>query len=148
MSPTDYMLYYRRATANLSIQRTLQALSDFQRVLELTNTPPPATHLQIARLLAKNGDYIGARSSAKLYTEVATSEIAKRDAQDVLFRVGEAEVAWNKAEKARKAGLWTACVEAATMALTTSSHATEIRGTRAECGIAGGDIELGVSDLT
>jgi DnaJ family protein C protein 3 len=148
ISPDDYMLYYRRGMAHLSLQRHPQALSDFQTVLQLTKTPPPAAHLQIARLLAKNGDYVGARSSARTYTTLAASQIAERDAQDLLFRVGEAEVAWTKAERARKAGLWTACIEAATLALTTSSHAAEIRGTRAECGIAGGDIELGVSDLT
>lgn len=148
LSPTDYMLYYRRATAHLSLQRHPQALADFQKVLELTQTPPPAVHLQIARLLARNGDFAHARSSVKIYVTMAASEIANRDSQDLLFRVGEAEVAWTKAERARKAGLWTSCVEAATLALTTASHAPDIRGTRAECGIAGGDIELGVSDLT
>jgi DnaJ family protein C protein 3 len=142
------MLHYRRGTAHMSLQRHSQALADFHKVLNLTTQPPPATHLQIARLHTKGGAYEHARAAARTYSGIAGSEIAKRDAQDVLRRIAEAEAAWKKAEMARKAGLWTACVEAATTALTVSSHASEIRGTRAECGIAGGDIELGVSDLT
>jgi DnaJ family protein C protein 3 len=142
------MLYYKRGTAHLSLQRHPQALADFQRVLELSAAPPPATHLHIARLFAKAGDFADARSSVRAYTALASAGTGDRDAQELLVRLTDAEAAWAQAERARKAGLWTACVEAANTALSVSSHSPEIRGTRAECGIAGGNIELGVSDLS
>jgi DnaJ family protein C protein 3 len=148
LSPIDYSLYYKRGTANLSLQRYPQALADFQRVLQLNPAAPSMTHLHIARVYMKAGDFAAARASLREYSTLAGTGAGARDAQDLLLAVGEAEAAWTKAERARKAGLWTACVESANAALATASHSPEIRGTRAECGIAGGNIELGVSDLS
>lgn len=116
-------------------------------MLTLTTAPPPAVHLQIARIHAKDGQLALARAAARTYSASSPGAAGDADANDLLFRVGEAEVAAKKAERARRAGLWTACVEAATLALQVASHSSEIRGTRAECGIAGGDMELGVGDL-
>lgn len=147
-SPADYLLYYKRATAYLSLQRHPLALQDFQHVLELTNTPPPAVHLQIARIYAKSGQFAAARSAARTYTAVAGGGgSSAKDANDLLFQISEAEMAWKKAEGAKRAGLWTACVEAASLALQVATHSPEVRETRAECGVAGGDIELAVGDL-
>lgn len=144
LAPTEYILYYKRATAYLSTQRNAQALADFQQVLTLTPSPPPAVHLQIARIHAKDGHFASARASLKTYSPSG----ADKDARSLLAHIAEAETAWKSAERARKAGLWTSCVESASMALQVASFSTEVRGTRAECGIAGGDVELGIGDLT
>jgi DnaJ homolog subfamily C member 3 len=138
------LLYYKRATAYLSLQRNPLALSDFEQVIALTPTPPPAVHLQIARLHAKDGHFTTARASLRTYSPNGTD----REATSLLAQISEAELAWKNAERARKAGLWTSCVDSASMALQVASHSTDVRGTRAECGISGGDMELGIGDLT
>ena len=65
-----------------------------------------------------------------------------------MFAVSEGEVATKKAANAAKAGKWDACVEAATAALQTASYSFTLRQQRADCALAGGDLEQAVADLT
>ena len=65
-----------------------------------------------------------------------------------MFAVSEGEVATKKAVNAQKAGKWDACVEAATAALQTASYSFTLRQQRADCALAGGDLEQAVADLT
>jgi len=65
-----------------------------------------------------------------------------------MFAVSEGEVATKRAAAAQKAGEWDACVEAATAALQTASYSFTLRQQRADCALAGGDLEQAVADLT
>ncbi len=65
-----------------------------------------------------------------------------------MFAVSEGEVATKKAANAEKAGKWDACVEAATTALQIASYSFTLRQQRADCALAGGDLEQAVADLT
>ena len=65
-----------------------------------------------------------------------------------MFAISEGEVATKKAATAQKAGKWDACVEAATAALQTASYSFTLRQQRADCALAGGDLEQAVADLT
>lgn len=65
-----------------------------------------------------------------------------------MFAVSEGEVATKKAATAQNAGQWDACVEATTAAIQTASYSFTLRRQRADCALAGGDLEQAVADLT
>ena len=145
MAPNDYVLYYKRATAYLSINRHPQALEDFDKVLELTSHSFDKAYLMKARIYAKEGQFTEAREAIKKYNTKVKDDPAVRE---ILFGVSEAEMASKKAYQAMRAKLWTACVEASTTALQTASHSVDLRQQRANCAIAAGDIESAVGDMT
>ncbi|KAJ7828387.1 hypothetical protein B0H14DRAFT_3088234 [Mycena olivaceomarginata] len=62
-SPADYLLFYKRATAYLSLGRHGSALDDFAHVLTLT--PLPSAYLMQARIHTKDGDFALARAALK-----------------------------------------------------------------------------------
>ncbi|KAF9254127.1 hypothetical protein L218DRAFT_886991, partial [Marasmius fiardii PR-910] len=62
-SPTDYLLYYKRATAYLSLSRHSLALDDFDKVLQLTSNTFDNAFLMKARILLKEGDYTSAQNT-------------------------------------------------------------------------------------
>lgn len=143
-SPADYLLYYKRATAYYSLSRHQAALSDFDKVLELTSDSFDKAYLMKARILAKDGRWTEAREAIKKY--MAKNKDA--DSQEVLYSISEGEMSAKKAGQAMKAKLWNACVEAASTALLTASHSAELRQQRADCSLAAGDIEAAIGDLT
>ncbi|KAL6298802.1 hypothetical protein BKA93DRAFT_809515 [Sparassis latifolia] len=144
LSPVDYLLYYKRATAYYSLSRHPAALADFDQVLSLTSNAFDNAYLMKARIYAEDGNFAQARDSIKKYT----AKVKDTSAQEVLFSISEAELAAKKAGQAMRAKLWTACVEAASTALQTASHSIELRQQRADCAVAAGDIEGAVGDLT
>ena len=97
-----------------------------------------------ARILAKEGRWTEAREAIKKY--MAKNKDA--DSQEVLYSISEGEMSAKKAGQALKAKLWNACVEAASTALLTASHSTELRQQRADCSLAAGDVEAAIGDLT
>ncbi|KAF7333023.1 hypothetical protein MVEN_02408600 [Mycena venus] len=135
-SPADYLLFYKRATAYLSLGRHAAALDDFAHVLTLT--PLPSAHLMQARIHTKDGDFALARAALKQYAG-GEKELAERDA--LLADIADAEAASKQAAQERAALLWTACGESATRALRTSTHSTSVRSLRVECALGAGDIE-------
>ncbi|KAI0915510.1 hypothetical protein AcV5_003709 [Taiwanofungus camphoratus] len=143
-SPADYLLYYKRATAYYSLSRHPAALADFDKVLSLTGGSFDKAHLMKARIHARDGAFPAARDAIKKYTAKVRDEAA----QEVLFGISEGELAARKTGQAMRAGLWTACVEAASTALATASHSAELRQQRADCALAAGDVEGAVGDLT
>lgn len=145
-SPTDYVLYYKRATAYLSLNKHPSALQDFEKVLELTSGSFDKAHLMKARIHSKDGNWAEAKESLKSYK--SNSKGADPSAEELTSQITEGEAAHKKATKAARAKLWTACEEAASTALSVASHSIEIRQQRAECSLAAGDIEMAVGDLT
>ncbi|KAH7888252.1 hypothetical protein F5I97DRAFT_1866872 [Phlebopus sp. FC_14] len=133
LSPKDYLLLYKRATAYLSASRHASALDDFSKVLDLTSGEFDKAYMMMAKIHTKDGDWARAKSTLDTYC---------------LQNIKDAQAAARKASNARKAQLWTVCSEAATQALRVASHSAEIRQTRAECSLAGGDPQGAVVDLS
>ena len=66
-SPADYLLYYKRATAYLSLSRHAPALEDFEHVLVLTHGTFPNALLMKAKIHLKDGSFALARQTLKSY---------------------------------------------------------------------------------
>lgn len=145
LSPTDASLYYKRATAQFSLNRYANALTDFDQVLNLTSDSFDRAHLMKAKVHAKEGRWADARDSLRKFSAKVKND---NDAMALLLDVSDGEAAAKKVVQAAKAKLWTACEEAATEALRTASHSVTIRQQRAYCAIAAGDFEQAVGDLT
>lgn len=144
-APTDYLLYYKRATAYYSLGRHPAALADFDQVLALTNDTFDKANLMKARIYAKEGKFTEARDALRKYS---TKVKGDQGSQEVMMSITEGELATKKVAQAIRAKLWSACVEAASMALSTASHSVKLRQQRADCSMAAGDIESAVADLS
>ncbi|TFK53273.1 hypothetical protein OE88DRAFT_1625989 [Heliocybe sulcata] len=144
-SPLDYLLYYRRATASLSLSRHPQALSDLDKVLELTNNSFDKAHLVKARIHAMTAQWTDARASLGQYTKGKKDDT---EATELMMSVNEGETAEKKAKQARQAGLWTLCEQESSVALRTASHSVDLRQLRVDCSLQAGDVESAVGDLT
>lgn len=145
MSPADYLLYYKRGTAYFSLGRHPAALSDFDRVLSLTSDSFDNAYLMKARIHAMDGRFPAARDAIKRFSSRVKSDPSLHE---ILMSVTEGEIAAKKANQAKRARLWTACVEAASTALAVASYSTELRQLRIDCALASTDIESAVGDLT
>ncbi|KAJ7683899.1 hypothetical protein B0H17DRAFT_985666 [Mycena rosella] len=149
-SPADYLLFYKRATAYLSLGRHAAALDDAAAVLALT--PLPAAHLMRARILAKDGDFGGARAALAHYSPSSSSHSSSgekaNEKDELLSEVTDAEAAAAQATRERAAQLWTACGESATRALRVATHSVSIRSLRVECALGAGDVEGAVGDMS
>ena len=145
-SPTDYVLYYKRATAYYSLSKHHSALQDFDKVLDLTNFTFDKALLMKGRIHAKEGDWNNAKDMLKRYKARASGKDAT-EAGDLVFEVSEGETAAKKAKQSRKAGLYQACVEAATDALKTATHSVQLRQLRADCALEAGDVQQAVGDM-
>ncbi|KAF8997995.1 hypothetical protein BDQ17DRAFT_830360 [Cyathus striatus] len=144
-SPTDYLLYYKRATALHSLQRHSAALEDYDKVLSLTSQTFDSAHLSKARIHLKEGYFPASRTSLARYIKAKGRDA---DAVELEKDLDVGEKAREQAEKERRAELWSACVESSTRALGVASFSVEIRAWRVECSFASGDLEGSVGDLT
>ncbi|KAJ8516418.1 hypothetical protein ONZ45_g6293 [Pleurotus djamor] len=144
-SPADYLLFYKRATALLSMNRHSSALDDFDKVLSLTSNTFDNAHLMKARIHTKDGHFSEARESLNLFTSKNKNDAA---ASELLNDINFGEQAAKKTAQAKKAQLWTACTESATEALRVASHSIALRQQRAECALAVGDLEGATGDMT
>ncbi|KZV83081.1 TPR-like protein, partial [Exidia glandulosa HHB12029] len=148
LSPGQYLLYYKRATAYFSANRHSNALEDFDTVISLTNESGATfdkAFLMKGKIFAREGNWNDARDALKSYT---TKVKADRTAGDLLFGISEGEVASKKAVAAQSASDWPQCVEQATAALHTATHSVTLRQMRADCALAAGDVEQAAADLT
>ncbi|KAH7886607.1 hypothetical protein F5I97DRAFT_1019022 [Phlebopus sp. FC_14] len=145
LSPGDYLLFYKRATAYLSASRHASALGDFNKVLELTSGGFDRAYLMMAKIYTKDGHWTRAKSALDTYAAKVPGDAV---VGELMLDIKDGQAAARKANNARKAQLWTVCSEAATQALRVASHSAEIRQTRAECSLAGGDAQGAVVDLS
>ncbi|KAI9566716.1 hypothetical protein HD554DRAFT_2114540 [Boletus coccyginus] len=144
LSPGDYLLLYKRATAYFSLSRHSSALDDFSKVLELTSGEFDKAIMMMAKIYTKDGDFAQAKSTLDTYASKVPGSPA---VDELMVDIREAQAAAKKASNAKRAQLWTVCSEAATQALRVASHNIEIRRVRAECSLAGGDPQSAVVDL-
>jgi DnaJ family protein C protein 3 len=67
LSPGDYVLLYKRATAYFSLNRHASALDDFSKVLELTSGEIDGAILMMAKIHTKDGNFARAQSNLETY---------------------------------------------------------------------------------
>jgi DnaJ family protein C protein 3 len=147
LSPNSYLLYYKRATAYLSLSRHTPALQDFDKVLELTDGGFDKALFMKARIFAKEGNWTPARQLVTTYSKKA-AKAAETETVDLLFGISEGEVASKKAKAAHRAKNYPACIEESTKALQTATHSASLRTLRMECALEVGDLEQAVGDMT
>ena len=135
--PSDYLTFFKRATTYLSIGRTSQATSDFNKVLELRPGFEGA-HLQLGKLKAKAADWDGAKEEYLLANQVDSPEFEQ---------LLEAQGAAKLAEAAAAAGNWEECVSQAGNAIFVANRAVHLRELRVRCRFEKGEIEEGMSDM-
>ncbi|KIO25139.1 hypothetical protein M407DRAFT_25467 [Tulasnella calospora MUT 4182] len=71
LSPADYSLYFKRATAYFSLSRHSAALDDIDHVLKATDGSFHQAFLMKARIYAKEGEWFKAKQVLKRYTAKA-----------------------------------------------------------------------------
>ena len=77
LAPSDYLLYFKRATAHLSANRHSHALDDFDAVLRLTNGSFDGALIAKAKIYAKEGRFTDSRDVLKEYSKrVAGDRVA------------------------------------------------------------------------
>lgn len=84
-SPSDYLLYYKRATAYFSSNRHSNALDDFETVLRLTNGQFDKAIFMKAKILAREGEWAESKKLTKQYTK--KSGTSDKDVQDLVSRI-------------------------------------------------------------
>jgi len=135
--PSDYLTFFKRATTYLSLGRTSQATSDFNKVLELRPGFEGA-HLQLGKLKAKAADWEGAKEQYLL---------AKQSESPEFGQLLEAQGATALAESAAAAGNWEECVTQAGEAIFVANRTPHLRELRARCRFERGEVEEGMSDM-
>lgn len=78
-SPTSYLLYFKRATAHLSLSRHEPALADFDKVLQLTGGTFDKALLSKGKIFAKEGRWTEARDMIKAYSRKNIGDRAAGD---------------------------------------------------------------------
>ncbi|KAI2627510.1 DnaJ domain-containing protein [Hypoxylon sp. NC1633] len=136
--PNDYLTFFKRATTYLSLGRTSQATSDFNKVLQLRPDFEGA-HVQLGKLKAKGADWDGAKEHYLM---------AKRKPGSSDFEtLAEAQGAAKIAEAAAQKGDWDECISQAGEAILVASRSPNLRELRVKCRFEKGEVEEGISDL-
>jgi DnaJ family protein C protein 3 len=133
--PQNYLTFFRRGAAYLSLGRAVQAQHDFDRVLELKPGFEGAL-VQRAKIKARKADWAAARKDYE----------AAGKADDIA-QLEEAQGAAILAQEAADKGDWEACVSHAGTAIVVAGAAYDIRKTRARCRFEKGEVIEGISDL-
>jgi DnaJ family protein C protein 3 len=133
--PQNYLTFFRRGAAYLSLGRAVQAQHDFDKVLELKPGFEGAL-VQRAKIRARKADWAAAR---KDYEAAGKA--------DEIAQLEEAQGAAILAQEAADKGEWEACVSHAGTAIVVAGAAYDIRKTRARCRFEKGEVIEGISDL-
>ncbi|PSN60328.1 DNAJ domain-containing protein [Corynespora cassiicola Philippines] len=133
--PQNYLTFFKRGAAYLSLGKSAQAQHDFDKVLELKPGFEGAL-MQRAKIRARKGDWAAARKDY---------EAAHRT--DDIAQLEEAQGAAVLAAEAAEKGDWESCVTQAGVAISVAGAAHDIRKLRARCRFEKGDVVEGISDL-
>ncbi len=136
--PQNYLTFFKRGATYLSLGRSLQAQSDFDRVLAIKPGFEGAL-VQRAKIRARSANWQGAR-------EDYLAAGKRRDGEE--FRqLDEAEGAAALAKDAEKNGDWEACVSQAGAAIVVAGAALELRQRRVRCRLEKGEVMEALGDL-
>jgi len=133
--PKNYLTYFRRGAAYLSLGKAQQAEHDFNKVLDLKPGFEGAL-LQRAKIKARKADWAAARKDYEAANK--SEEIAQLD---------EAQGAAIIAQEAAEKGDWDACIHNAGTAIVVAGGAYDIRKTRARCRFEKAEVVEGIADL-
>lgn len=84
LSPNDYLLLFKRATAYLSSNRHSPALEDFETVLQLTGGSFDGALIAKAKIYAKEGRWTESRVALKEYSKKVPGD---KTAQDLVSQI-------------------------------------------------------------
>ena len=135
--PSDYLTLFQRGATQLSLGRTTQACSDFDKVLQLKPGFEGA-HIQRGKIRARNGDWPAAKEDFVIVGGKAVQELADLE---------EAEGASYLAIEAEKKGDWETCISQAGTAIMTAGLSLPLRQLRVRCRLERGEVQEAVSDL-
>jgi len=135
--PSNYLTFFKRGAAYLSLGRHQLAQNDFDRVLTIKPGFEGAL-TQRAKLRSRNGKWAEARKDYETAGKKDSPEYAELD---------EAEGAERLAYDAGKKGDWEACVANAGTSVLVAGLALDLRKLRARCRFEKGEVAEGVSDL-
>ena len=133
--PQNYLTFFRRGAAYLSLGRATHAQNDFDKVLQLKPGFEGAL-LQRAKIRARKADWAAARADYEAIGK--TDDIAQLE---------EAQGAATLAQDAVAKSDWDACINHAGTAIMVAGAAYDIRKTRARCRFEKGEVIEGISDL-
>lgn len=133
--PQNYLTFFKRGAAYLSLGRTAQAQHDFDKVLELKPGFEGAL-VQRAKIRARKADWAAARKDYEAAGKTAEIE-----------QLEEAQGAAVLAQEAADKGDWEACVTHAGVAIMVAGAAYDIRKLRARCRFEKTEVVEGISDL-
>ncbi|KAF2704166.1 DnaJ-domain-containing protein [Pleomassaria siparia CBS 279.74] len=133
--PRNYLTFFKRGAAYLSLGKPVQAQNDFDKVLELKPGFEGAL-VQRAKIKGRKADWAAARKDYKAAGK--TEEIAELE---------EAQGAADLANEAAAKGDWETCVTQAGVAIMVAGAAYDIRKTRAHCRLEKGEVVEGIADL-
>ncbi|KAH8726743.1 DNAJ domain-containing protein [Phaeosphaeriaceae sp. PMI808] len=133
--PKNYLTFFRRGAAYLSLGRTVQAQHDFDKVLELKPGFEGAL-VQRAKIHARKADWVSARKDYEAANKA-----------DEIAQLEEAQGAAILAQEAADKGDWEACISHAGTAIVVAGGAYDLRKTRARCRFEKGEVVEGISDL-
>lgn len=134
--PNNYLTYFKRGATYLSLGRTVQATSDFDKVLSIKPGFEGAL-VQRARIKAKNGDWDAATKDYQAHGN-SVADLAELE---------EAKGAAALAAAAEQARNWEECVSQSGVAITVASKMLPLRKTRVHCRFERGEVMEGMSDL-
>lgn len=134
--PQNYLTYFKRGAAYLSLGKSLQAKTDFDHVLSIKPGFEGAL-LQRAKIKAQLGDW---EASKKDY--LAHGSLVRELAQ-----LEEAKGASILAASAEKSGNWEQCIVHSTEAIGVASKMLNLRKIRAHCRFENGEKQEGINDL-
>lgn len=133
--PQNYLTFFKRGAAFLSLGKTAQAQHDFDKVLELRPGFEGAL-VQRAKIRARKADWAAARKDYEAAGK--TEEIAQLE---------EAQGAAVLAKEAAEKSDWDSCITQAGVAIMVAGAAYDIRKTRARCRFEKGEVVEGIGDL-
>ena len=135
--PQNYLTFFQRGAAYLSLGRTAQASQDFDKVLTIKPSFEGALN-QRAKIRSRQGDWAGAKEDYKTAGKSGSEEYTELE---------EAEGAVQLAIDAEKNGEWEECVKQSGAAIAVAGLALDVRKIRAHCRFERGEVMEGVSDL-
>ncbi|KAF2122035.1 hypothetical protein BDV96DRAFT_482755 [Lophiotrema nucula] len=133
--PQNYLTYFKRGAAYLSLGKTLQAQHDFDKVLQIKPGFEGAL-VQRAKIRSRKGEWASARTDYEAAGK--TEEIAQLE---------EAQGAAVLAAEAAAKGDWETCVTQAGAAIVVAGALHDLRKLRAKCRFEKGEVIEGISDL-
>lgn len=134
--PQNYLTYFKRGATYLSMGRTPQATSDFDKVLSIKPGFEGALQ-QRARIKAKAGEW----------TAAVKDFVAHGNSAEELEALEKAKGAASLAVDYERNGNWEKCVEESGVAIPVASRMLSLRKVRAHCQFELGHVLEGMSDL-